>query len=97
MTLQELADLITKQQQEQLKIDKLDCEANLKHAIATIIPGKKYTKIDIGSSGMLMIDAAGNIYGIKGYGVINRGHYYGTLETANTYYWGRYKPVKLPT
>jgi hypothetical protein len=40
----------------------------------TVIPGKKYTKIDVGASGKYMVDSEGNIFGIKAYGVIHRGH-----------------------
>ena len=45
-----------------------------------IVPGKKYIKIDVGSSGRYMFDTEnGHLYGIKGYGVINRKHDYGYL------------------
>jgi len=45
-----------------------------------IVPGKKYIKIDVGSSGKFMFDTEdGHLYGIKGYGVINRKHNYGYL------------------
>jgi hypothetical protein len=37
-----------------------------------------------------MIDREGNIFGIKGYGQIHRGHYYGTLDTIENWYWGDY-------
>ncbi len=60
------------------------CQARIKE-------GKKYVKIDVGSSGKYMIDREGNIFGIKAYGVIHRGHYFGTLETINNYYWGDYE------
>ena len=60
----------------------------------TIKPGKKYTKINVGNSGKFMIDKNGNIFGIKGYGVIHRGKHYGTLDTINLYYWGEYAPMK---
>jgi hypothetical protein len=57
----------------------------------TIKEGVKYTKIDVGHSGKYMIEnATGDIFGIKGYGVIHRGHFYGTLDTTNLYYWGHY-------
>lgn len=56
--------------------------------------GKKYVRIDIGGSGKLMIDTLGNIYGIKGYGVIHKGHQYGTLDTIQDWYWGEYYPLK---
>lgn len=57
-----------------------DCEANRQGVKTRIIPGKKYTKVDIGCSGAYMIDQAGNIYGIKAYGVPHFGHCYGTLD-----------------
>lgn len=60
--------------------------------LVTVKPGKKYVKIDIGTSGFLMIDAAGNIFGIKAYGVIHRGHQYGTLDTTGEYDWSEYYP-----
>ena len=66
-----------------------------KDAIVNIKPGKLYTKIDVGTSGKYMVDADGNIFGIKAYGVIHRGHHYGTLETIDNYYWGDYVAVKI--
>ena len=60
-----------------------------------IIPGKKYTKVDVGNSGKFMVDEDGNIFGIKGYGKINKKKHYGNLNTINLYFWGEYAPVKL--
>jgi hypothetical protein len=60
-----------------------------------IVEGKKYTKVDVGNSGKFMIDEDGNIYGIKGYGQINKKKWYGTLDTTDQYYWGEYHPIKL--
>jgi len=68
----------------------------VKDAQTTIRPGKKYTKVDVGSSGKYMVvNETGEIYGIKGYGVIHFGHFYGTLETIDDYFWGRYNAVKI--
>lgn len=54
-----------------------------------ILAGKKYTKIDVGHSGKYMIDnETQEIFGIKGYGVINKKKQYGTLDTIDDYYWG---------
>jgi hypothetical protein len=53
-------------------------------------PGKKYTKIDVGGSGKYMVDEAGNIWGIKAYGVIHRGHQYGTLDSIYEWDWSEY-------
>ena len=53
--------------------------------------GRKYANVDVGSSGKYMVElATGKIYGIKGYGVIHRGHYYGTLDTIGDYDWSGY-------
>jgi hypothetical protein len=42
-----------------------------------------------------MVDnATGEIFGIKGYGVIHRGHRYGTLDTIGDYDWSGYHAVK---
>lgn len=65
------------------------------HAITKIKPGRKYTKVDMGGSGVYMIvNETGEIFGIKGYGVIYRGHQYGTLDTINLWYWGEYQAYK---
>jgi len=57
-----------------------------------IVPGKAYTKIDRGThpgQGFLMIElATGCIFGIKGYGKVNKGHFYGTLDTTGDWSWG---------
>jgi hypothetical protein len=55
-------------------------EANRRSVIASIKPGKKYTKVDVGGSGKYMIDPEGNIFGIKGYGVVHLGKRFGTLD-----------------
>jgi hypothetical protein len=59
---------------------KLDCDANRRNVKTSIKPGKKYTKVDVGGSGRYMIDSAGNIFGIKAYGVVHTGKRYGTLD-----------------
>ncbi len=62
----------------------------------TIKPGSKFTKVDVGNSGKYMVEnETGNIFGIKGYGVVHRGHWFGTVETINEYYWGDYSPRRL--
>lgn len=93
--IKRFAELLEKQQIERLKKDNLDCQANIDNARVHIKEGKKYTKVNVGSSGKYMIDSEGNIFGIKGYGVINKSHYFGTLDTINEYYWGNYKAYKL--
>ena len=56
--------------------------------------GKKYVKVDVGTSGKYMVDREGQIFGIKAYGVIHRGHFFGTLDTTGDYFWGGYRAVK---
>lgn len=59
-------------------------------------PGKKFVRVNIGSSGRYMVDLSdGTIYGIKGYGVVHYGHVYGTLDTINDWFWGEYYPCPM--
>ena len=85
------AELLEKQQIERLKKMGYACQCNIDNCKVSIKEGRKYTKVDVGSSGRYMIDTQGNIFGIKAYGVIHRGHCYGTLDTINSYYWGDYR------
>uniref|UniRef100_A0A6M3LMB1 Uncharacterized protein n=1 Tax=viral metagenome TaxID=1070528 RepID=A0A6M3LMB1_9ZZZZ len=90
-TIQDFAKLVEKEHNDRREKEY----PNLQHyELVKIKPGKKYTKVDVGSSGKFMVDADGNIFGIKGYGVIHRGKRYGTLDTINEYYWGNYSPIK---
>ena len=93
--LKALCDKITQQGQGRLKKEGLGCQVNLDHAIAHYKIGNKYIKIDVGNSGRYMIDKTGQIFGIKAYGVIHPGLYYGTMDTINDYYWGDYQAHKL--
>ena len=53
--------------------------------------GRKYANVDVGDSGKYMVElSTSKIYGIKGYGVIHRGHYYGTLDTIGGCDWSGY-------
>ena len=64
--------------------------------VCKIKMGRKYANVDVGSSGRYMIElSTGAIYGIKAYGVIHRGHAYGTLDTVDAYDWGGYVANKL--
>jgi hypothetical protein len=54
--------------------------------------GKKFAKVDVGYSGKYMVDlATGEIFGIKAYGQVHKGHRYGTLDTLDEWYWGEYE------
>ena len=92
--IEDLAKIIETEQIETLRKAKLDCQENINNSRVSIKEGNKYTKVDVGSSGKYMIDTIGNIYGIKAYGVIHRGHWFGTLNTINDYYWGDYQAYK---
>ena len=88
--IKEFAAMLEAQQKEQRIKDGVGCEANLHNCMVSIIEGNKYTKINVGPSAKYMIDKSGNIYGVKAYGVIHKGHHYGTLDTVKNYYWGGY-------
>jgi hypothetical protein len=95
-TIEAFAALVQKERTEQVRkqYQALDAED---YGQVFIVPGRKYTKIDVGPegnrSGRYMVDEAGNIYGIKGYGVVHKGHRYGTLDTIHKWYWGGYTAV----
>ena len=80
MTVQEFAQKVELQRKASLVERKVDCEVNRKNAETHIHYGRKWTRVDVGYSGAYMIDPAGNIYGIKAYGVPNLRHSYGTLD-----------------
>lgn len=95
-TAQTLAELIENQTYERFMKEFGRTDIHYESAIKTTVkPGKKYTKIDVGTSGKYMIDEKGDIYGIKAYGVIHHGHYYGNLETINNYDWSGYTARKI--
>lgn len=90
-----LCDKITAETQERLTREGLGCQANLNNAVCSFKPGRKYTKIDQGNSGKYMVvNSTEEIYGIKAYGVIHLGHYYGTLDTIGNYHWEDYQARK---
>lgn len=100
MTIEELAAEILKQTQERLRT-AYPASPQWEWERVRVVPGPKYTKIDRGTehnmSGMLMIEnATGEIYGIKGYGKVHKGHHYGNLATTTQWDWSDYYPSKLP-
>lgn len=109
MTINELATLIgsqikennrTQAQKSPYMADIKTWDTNIGNKIcAKVVPGKKYTKIDVctpqQSGRYMIVNETGEIFGIKAYGVIHRGHAYGTLDTANEWYWGEYSPIKI--
>ncbi len=104
MKIQEFSELVQKEQTErylsEFPVEKCIAGPEAHQGIVQracsveIKPGKKYTKVDVGRSGKFMVDEEGNIFGIKGYGKIHRGNYYGTLETTHEWNWGDFYPTK---
>lgn len=93
--LQEFAALLEADQIDYLRRTKMDCQSNINNCKTSIKSGAKYTKVDVGHSGKYMVvNATGEIYGIKAYGVIHKGHKFGTLDTIHDYYWGNYRGIK---
>ncbi len=92
--LQHLAELLAVQTELEFINDGYTYDGG-REWIINIIPGRKFTKIDVGRAGRYMIDnETGIIYGIKAYGVIHRGHRYGTLDTVDEWNWSRYRAQK---
>ncbi len=86
-TIQDFANLLEQEWKEQ----RLKDYPRLTPETVSISPGPKYTKVDVGSSGKYMVvNETGEIFGIKGYGVIHRGHQYGTLDTIHEWDWSGY-------
>ena len=57
-----------------------------------VVYGRKYINVDVGGSGVYMVTKdEGDIFSIKGYGVIHRGHQFGTLDTIDHWWWGEYR------
>ncbi len=96
--VERFAQILQDQTRAELHRQKMDFVADT--CITQIHYAKKYTRVDIGPahnmSGRYMIEnETGNIFGIKAYGVIHRGHFYGTLDTIEDYFWGSYRGIKL--
>jgi len=56
--------------------------------------GRVWTRVDVGCTGKLMVNMAGEIYGIREYGKVHKGHAYGTLWTLDDWDWGGYRPER---
>jgi len=94
MTIQEFADRVEREQRARLARDYPNLDLTTDQYRIAVHVGQKYTRVDFGGSGKYMIvNDTGEIFGIKGYGVIHRGHRYGTLDTAESWNWGDYRAV----
>lgn len=96
--LEKFAEKLEKEQAIEVKcrFPALNAEAVVRYSKVIVKPGKKYTKVDVGTSGKFMVDENENIFGIKGYGQVNKKKQYGTLDTINQWYWGGYTPEEIP-
>ncbi|KKM25934.1 hypothetical protein LCGC14_1589970 [marine sediment metagenome] len=93
--IKSFAKLLEQARIEELHKDNVACEDNILNAKVTTKQGKKYIKVDVGHSGAYMVEiSTERIFGIKAYGVIHRGHCYGTLDEINQWYWGGYTARK---
>ena len=97
LKLKHFVEVLEAHRLEDIQRSGVDCESNRINCKVYIKPGKKYTKVDVGGSGKYMVvNDTEEIFGIKAYGVIHRGHQYGTLDTVDQWYWGRYRAFKKP-
>jgi len=97
--LQHLADKISQEQSDIKEHRYPDSYRVSGPDKVTIKIGRKYANIDVGPlhnmSGRYMVELdTGEIYGIKAYGVIHRGHHYGNLDTIDDFYWGEYRAFR---
>lgn len=96
MKINEFANLLEVQQIQGLHKSGLAFEANIHNSKTSVKKGKKFTRVDVGSSGKYMVDnETGQIFGIKAYGVVHRGHQFGTLDTINEWNWSGYRATKI--
>lgn len=98
MTVEEFAALVLAQTRERMA--RLYSQEQADWETVEVIPGRVYTKVNLGPksnmAGRYMVEnATGNVYGIKGYGKVHKGHFYGTLDTVDQWYWGDFYPMKL--
>jgi len=92
----QFARLVEEQQIARLKADGLACETNLRNAKVSTRAGRKFDNILIGGSSRFMVElSSGNIFGTKAYGVVHKGHFYGTLDTTAQWNWGDYYPQRM--
>ena len=89
------AVLLEAEQKRALAGTAWNCDLNQARCFVRVKPGLRYIRIDVGESGKYMVvHATGEIFGIRAYGVIHRGHAYGTLDTIADWDWSGYHAVK---
>lgn len=94
--LKKFADVLHAGQLAMLVRQGTDCQPNRDNCAVNVIPGKKYTKVNVGGSGKYMVvNDTSEIFGIKAYGVIHRGHAFGTLDTLDDFDWAHYRAQRI--
>lgn len=94
--LQQFADLLEKDQARGLLDQHPDWKLGM--PLVRTIKRRKYTLVDIAPcpdqwSGKYMVENdTGRIYGVKGYGKVHKGHYFGTLDTIHDLDWSSWYP-----
>lgn len=100
ITLRDLtpfAELLAREQLRRLEAQGFSVELHMPNYRVSVKLGNKFARVDIGSSGRYMVDlATGEIFGVKAYGVVHRGHRFGTLDTIAEWSWGDYRAVRIP-
>jgi hypothetical protein len=93
--IEKFAKLVEDQQIARLRDQNFNVELHRPNFTVRVVPGRKFAKVDIGKSGRYMVEmSTGNIFGIKGYGQVHKGHFYGTVETVSDWFWGDYYPIR---
>jgi len=99
MGIDEFAQLVLAEQKARLAAHFSQWQADAEQV--HVIPGRVYTKVDLGTEGggwtgkFMIENETGEIFGIKAYGKVHKGHRYGNLETVADWYWGEYYPQRL--
>ena len=94
--LQPFASLLRQEQKTAVIQGGFTWEIHKTNYEVTVKVGNKFARVDIGNSGRYMVDLeTGEIYGIKAYGVVHRGHRFGTLDTIHEWDWIGYRAHPL--
>jgi hypothetical protein len=94
--IEAFATMVEVEQFARLASEGMTLEVHRPNYTVRIRPGAKYIKVDVGFSGKYMVEiSTGNIFGIKAYGQIHRGHAYGNLDTIAAWDWSGYVGRKL--
>jgi hypothetical protein len=92
--IERFAALVLEQHRARLRADYPGSGMD-ERARVNVKPRTLYTLVDVGDevsmSGKYMVEhATGTIFGIHGYGKVNKRHQYGTLATVTEWNWGGY-------